>query len=155
MELRKATSPRPLDDDVPAPAHADPLAVFARLAAERSLFKPGDRLDWNLVDLCFDVVEACAKVGDGYSDPEAGGNAGEHIRCELGDMLACAPHSAGPGQPCRPNEVPTAGVRAKRSQRIVAPVGQIWESFFLDGLAVTRDFIAVRPCQHQRKRETL
>lgn len=84
MELKKAT-PRPLDDS-PAPEAADPLSVFARLAATRGLIKPGDPLDQNLVDLCRDVVEACAKIGDGYGDPEAGGNAGEHIRAELGEM---------------------------------------------------------------------
>lgn len=80
----KAT-PTPLDD-LAQPAAADPLVVFAQFAAARGLIKPGDPLDQNLVDLCRDVVEACAKIGDGYGDPEAGGNAGEHIRAELGEM---------------------------------------------------------------------
>lgn len=39
----------------------------------------GDKLDQNL----FDFAAACATIGDGYGDGEAGGNAGEHIRAEL------------------------------------------------------------------------
>jgi len=85
MEPNQALSKDELDDDQP-PAPRDPRALFARLAAERGLIRPGDPLDQNLRELCFDVVEACAKIGDGYGDPEAGGNAGEHIRYELGEM---------------------------------------------------------------------
>lgn len=84
MDLKKVPY-TPLDD-VPPPAAADPLAVFAQLAAAHGLIKPGDPLDRNLIDLCFDVVEACARVGDRYGDPEAGGNAGEDIRAQLGDL---------------------------------------------------------------------
>ncbi|WP_051953977.1 MULTISPECIES: hypothetical protein [Xenophilus] len=85
MDLTKAT-PRAALDEAAAPAPRDPRGLFARLAAERGLIKPGDPLDQSVVDLCLDVVEACAKIGDGYGDPEAGGNAGEHIRFELGDL---------------------------------------------------------------------
>ncbi|MFN4104061.1 MAG: hypothetical protein ACK4GB_07210 [Tepidimonas sp.] len=46
-------------------------------------------------------------------------------------------------------------VRANGLERIIAPVGHTWDSFFLDGLPVSEDFLADRPDQHQAQREAL
>lgn len=62
---------------------ADPLGRFAQWAVDAGLIRPGDPLDQNLIDFAVKVVDACAAIGDGYGDGEAGGNAGEHIRAEL------------------------------------------------------------------------
>lgn len=35
------------------------------------------------------------------------------------------------------------------------PVGQVWDSFFLDGPAVTGDFMSERSSQNQTDREAL
>lgn len=48
-----------------------------------------------------------------------------------------------------------ADVRAMVPERIISPVGQVWDNFFLDGPAVTEDFMAERSSQHQSDREAL
>lgn len=76
------------EDDDPvgeAPPPRDPTAVFTRLAVKHGLIRNGDKLDQNMIDFATDIVGACADIGDGYGDGEAGGNAGEHIRAELWD----------------------------------------------------------------------
>jgi hypothetical protein len=64
----------------------DPQALFRSIAERRGLIRPGDPLDLNVMNAMFDVVEACARIGDHYGDPEAGGNAGEDIRFNLGPL---------------------------------------------------------------------
>lgn len=54
-----------------------------------------------------------------------------------------------------PDGVHKVNVRAKGPERIIAPVGQVWDSFFLDGPAVTEDFISERSSQNQTDREAL
>ena len=68
----------PLTEQVPLTA--EPVEVFTALAARHGLIREGDKMDQNLLDMVVDVVQLCARIGDGYGDGEAGGNAGEHIR---------------------------------------------------------------------------
>lgn len=63
----------------------DPLGAFTALAAEHGIIKAGDKLDQNLVDYAYGVVALCAKIGDGYGDPDFQ-NAGEHIRAVYGPI---------------------------------------------------------------------
>jgi len=63
----------------------DPLGAFTTLAAENGLIKAGDKLDQNLVDFAYGVVALCARIGDGYGDPDFQ-NAGEHIRAVYGPV---------------------------------------------------------------------
>jgi antitoxin VapB len=46
-------------------------------------------------------------------------------------------------------------VRARGSERIIAPLGQTWDSFFLDAPAVPDDFLEARASQEQAEREPL
>jgi len=54
-----------------------------------------------------------------------------------------------------PNEVKRVDVRARGNERIISPVGQVWDSFFLNSTAVTEDFLEVRATQTQADREAL
>lgn len=54
-----------------------------------------------------------------------------------------------------PDGVRKVEVRAKGNERIIAPVGQTWDSFFMDSPPVSEDFMAERPSQHQADRESL
>ncbi|HEU0230920.1 MAG TPA: type II toxin-antitoxin system VapB family antitoxin [Burkholderiaceae bacterium] len=54
-----------------------------------------------------------------------------------------------------PEGVHKVEVRARGNERIIAPVGQTWDSFFLDGPAVSDDFMSERGTQHQPERESL
>jgi len=54
-----------------------------------------------------------------------------------------------------PNEVKRVDVRARGNERIISPVGQVWDSFFLNGEAVTEDFLETRATQTQADREAL
>ena len=54
-----------------------------------------------------------------------------------------------------PEGVHKVEVRARGHERIIAPVGQTWDSFFLDGPAVSEDFLTERASQQQRERELL
>jgi antitoxin VapB len=40
-----------------------------------------------------------------------------------------------------PDNVKSVDVRAVGNELIVAPVGRVWDSFFLNGTAVTEDFV--------------
>ena len=52
-----------------------------------------------------------------------------------------------------PDSVKEVEVRACGQDRIIAPVGRSWDSFFLDGPAVSDDFLADRADQEQAERE--
>jgi antitoxin VapB len=52
-----------------------------------------------------------------------------------------------------PENVKKVDVRAKGNERIIAPAGQTWDSFFLNGSAVTDDFMPERASQTQAERE--
>ena len=52
-----------------------------------------------------------------------------------------------------PDSVKQVEVRACGQERIISPVGRSWDSFFLDGPGVSRDFLAKRADQEQAERE--
>jgi len=54
-----------------------------------------------------------------------------------------------------PEGVKKVEIRAKGNERIIAPIGQTWDSFFLDGPTVTDDFLVERASQQQADREAL
>ena len=54
-----------------------------------------------------------------------------------------------------PPEVKRVDVRMRGQERIIAPVGHTWDSFFLEGPAATDDFMAQRASQEQAERESL
>ena len=54
-----------------------------------------------------------------------------------------------------PEGVRQVAILIKGNERIIAPVGQTWDSFFLNGPAVSDDFLPERASQHQPERETL
>lgn len=63
-----------------------------------------------------------------------------------------------------PEGVHKVDIRARGNERIIAPVGQTWDSFFLGGadspdspnsLHVSDDFLPERASQHQSEREAL
>ncbi|MBM5816164.1 MAG: antitoxin [Cyanobacteria bacterium K_Offshore_surface_m2_239] len=53
-----------------------------------------------------------------------------------------------------PESVKEVEVRACGQERIIAPLGSSWDSFFLDGPTVSDDFLAERDSQEQVDRET-
>lgn len=52
-----------------------------------------------------------------------------------------------------PEGIRKVEVRAKGNERIISPVGHTWDSFFLDGPAVSDDFLPERASQQQDERE--
>ena len=60
-----------------------------------------------------------------------------------------------------PEGVHKVDIRARGNERIIAPVGQTWDSFFLGGTdshsspQVGDDFLPERASQHQSEREAL
>ncbi len=63
-----------------------------------------------------------------------------------------------------PEGVHKVDIRARGNERIIAPVGQTWDSFFLGGAdspdihsshQVSDDFLPERASQHQSEREVL
>jgi antitoxin VapB len=54
-----------------------------------------------------------------------------------------------------PDNVKRVDVRAHGSERIIAPLGQTWDSFFLDAPQVADDFLEARASQEQPEREAL
>jgi antitoxin VapB len=54
-----------------------------------------------------------------------------------------------------PDEVRRVDVRARGNERIISPLGQSWDSFFLNGLTVSDDFMEERGSQLQPEREAL
>ena len=54
-----------------------------------------------------------------------------------------------------PEGVHKVKVCVRGHERILVPLGHVWDSFFLDGPAVSDDFMAERASQHQPEREVL
>lgn len=54
-----------------------------------------------------------------------------------------------------PESVKRVDVRARGCERVIAPVGQTWDSFFLDGPQAPKDFMETRASQDQPLREAL
>lgn len=54
-----------------------------------------------------------------------------------------------------PEGVQKVEIRVRGNERIIAPVGQVWDSFFQGGPAVSDDFLPERASQHQPEREPL
>ena len=54
-----------------------------------------------------------------------------------------------------PEGVQKVEIRVKGNERIIAPLGKTWDSFFLDGPRVSDDFLSERASQEQPAREAL
>jgi antitoxin VapB len=54
-----------------------------------------------------------------------------------------------------PEGIQKVEIRVKGNERIIAPLGQTWDSFFLGGPKVSDDFLPERASQHQSDREAL
>ena len=54
-----------------------------------------------------------------------------------------------------PAGVKRVNVRAIGNERIIAPLENTWDSFFIDGLQASDDFMAERASQQQHDREAL
>ena len=52
-----------------------------------------------------------------------------------------------------PENVKRVDIRARGCERVIAPLGQTWDSFFLDSPAVADDFMEARASQVQSERE--
>jgi len=53
-----------------------------------------------------------------------------------------------------PEGVRKVEVRVMGHERIIAPLGQNWDSFFMSGPAVSDDFMSERASQIQQERDT-
>jgi antitoxin VapB len=53
-----------------------------------------------------------------------------------------------------PDNVKKVSVRIVGQDRILTPVANTWDSFFLQGTAVTDDFMTERASQEQQERES-
>ena len=54
-----------------------------------------------------------------------------------------------------PEGVHKVEVRVRGNERILAPLGHTWDSFFLDGPRVSDDFLPKRASHHQPERQAL
>jgi antitoxin VapB len=54
-----------------------------------------------------------------------------------------------------PEGIQKVEIRARGNERIISPLGQTWDSFFLGGPKVSDDFLPERANQDQSERETL
>jgi antitoxin VapB len=54
-----------------------------------------------------------------------------------------------------PEGVQKVEIRVNGKERVIAPLGQSWDSCFLGGPKVSDDFLPERATQHQPERETL
>jgi len=54
-----------------------------------------------------------------------------------------------------PEGVHKVEIRVRGNERILAPLGQTWDSFFLGGPSVSGDFLSERANQNQSEREAL
>lgn len=52
-----------------------------------------------------------------------------------------------------PEGIHKVEIRARGNERIIALLGQTWDSFFLGGPTVSDDFLSERASQHQSERE--
>lgn len=53
-----------------------------------------------------------------------------------------------------PERIKKVEVRAVGQERIIAPADSAWDSFFIDGPAVSDDFMSERACQQQDERDS-
>lgn len=67
------------------PETYEPMEVFAQLAADCGLIRPGDKLDQNMMDFAFALVRRCANIADGYREVRSDSGGGKHIRSILGE----------------------------------------------------------------------
>jgi len=54
-----------------------------------------------------------------------------------------------------PEGVKQVSVRARGNERIIAPLAESWDSFFIDGPVASPDFMEERAAQQQAEREAL
>jgi len=54
-----------------------------------------------------------------------------------------------------PEGVRKVEIRVRGQERIIAPLGQSWDSFFLGGPRVSDDFLPERAAQQQPEREAI
>ena len=54
-----------------------------------------------------------------------------------------------------PEGVQKVVIRVRGNERIISPVNQSWDSFFLNGPVVSDDFMSERASQDQPERESL
>lgn len=54
-----------------------------------------------------------------------------------------------------PEGVRKVEIRVRGKERIITPIGQTWDSFFLGEPRVSDDFLLERATQHQAQREDL
>jgi antitoxin VapB len=54
-----------------------------------------------------------------------------------------------------PEGIQKVVIRVKGNERIITPLGQTWDSFFLGGASVSDDFLPERATQHPQEREAL
>jgi len=54
-----------------------------------------------------------------------------------------------------PESVKKVTIRVKGNERIISPVGQTWDSFFLESQTVTDDFMEEHDAEEQSEREEL
>ena len=54
-----------------------------------------------------------------------------------------------------PDSVKRVDVRVRGCERIIAPLGQTWDSFFLDSPQIADDFLEMRASQDQPSRQAL
>lgn len=54
-----------------------------------------------------------------------------------------------------PDDVKQVSVRARGNERIIAPLAETWNSFFMSELTATEDFMQTRASQEQPPRENL
>ena len=54
-----------------------------------------------------------------------------------------------------PEGVKRVEIRARGMERIIAPAGHAWDSFFVDGGRVSDDFMVERVDQAQKERDSL
>lgn len=53
-----------------------------------------------------------------------------------------------------PESVKQVSVRARGNERIIAPLAETWDSFFINGPAVSPDYMEARASQEQPERES-
>ncbi len=54
-----------------------------------------------------------------------------------------------------PENVKKVTIRVKGNERIISPLGQTWDSFFLESQTVTDDFMEEHDAEEQSEREEL
>ena len=60
-----------------------------------------------------------------------------------------------PAEARLPDEVKKVFVRIRGRERIITPIDNTWDNFFLNGPAVSDDFMSERPVQKPAERESL